>query len=207
MERGYLGDRFAWTSLGWNGLNGRGKFPKITDPARFKQNFAMKEWKSGGDYVLLMGQVPGDMSLQGRDLRPWYDQSAIAAQNAYELPVRFRPHPLAAKRGFSHRPRMAEVSQRPLEEDLDGAAFCVTFNSNSGVDAVLAGVPTVCVDEGSMAWDVSAHRIGDISKPNRDNWAAQLAWKQWRIDEIQTGVALKHLLDMHGNHGTDEGRS
>src|ERR1043165_6830238 len=55
MERGYLGDRFVWTSLGWNGLNNRAQWPVIDDVSRFKTHFGhlMKPWKTGGDYVLL----------------------------------------------------------------------------------------------------------------------------------------------------------
>ena len=34
MERGYIGDRMAYTSMGWNGLDGRALFPHATDPTR-----------------------------------------------------------------------------------------------------------------------------------------------------------------------------
>jgi hypothetical protein len=31
MERAYLDNRFVWTSLGWNGLNGRARWPIPVD--------------------------------------------------------------------------------------------------------------------------------------------------------------------------------
>ena len=34
MERAYISDRFTWTSLGFDGLNGRAKFPQINDARR-----------------------------------------------------------------------------------------------------------------------------------------------------------------------------
>lgn len=39
FERGYIGDRFKWTSIAWNGLNGRGTFPDYPDDggARFRR--------------------------------------------------------------------------------------------------------------------------------------------------------------------------
>jgi hypothetical protein len=197
MERGYIGDRFAYTSLAWNGLNGHGRFPEVPvdDGTRFKSMASMKPWKKGGDYVLLMGQVPGDASLQGRDMMPWYSQSAMQAQNAYEMPVKFRPHPGVVKRGLTQNPKFTEPSVGTLEEALDGAAIVLTWNSNSSVDAVLAGVPTVTMDKGSMAWEVSAHRIGDIVRPEREKWANRLAWCQWSWDEIISGVAVKPALE------------
>lgn len=196
MERGYLGDRFAWTSLAWNGLNGYGTFPAYADDngERFSKQAAMKPWKEGGGYVLLMGQVPGDASLKGRNMMPWYSEAAMKAQTAYEMPVKFRAHPMAVKRGIKQKPQFTEPSGGSLDEALEGAAVVVTWNSNSGVDAVLAGVPTVTMDPGSMAWDVTAHRIGDLARPDRKAWAHQLAWKQWTIDEIASGEALTGLF-------------
>jgi hypothetical protein len=190
MERGYLGDRFAWTSLGWNGLNGRATFYAKDDPSRFGAHFGpMRQWKLGGKYVLLIGQVPGDQSLGGMDLSFWYARSATQAAKAYGLPVRFRPHPMAVSRGIRQVVKGAETIGGDLEEALSAAAICITFNSNTGVDAVLAGVPTIAADRGTMAYEVTARTIGERFVPDREQWASRLAWCQWTIDEIATGLA------------------
>ncbi|WP_341706531.1 hypothetical protein [Halopseudomonas sp.] len=196
VERGYLGDRFAWSSLAWNGLNGRGEFAAapVDGGERFREHFTMQPWKDGGEYVLLLGQVPGDASLQGRDLMPWYEQTAERAAAAYGLPVRFRPHPQTERKGIKQQLRNAVNSRCTLEEDLAGAAAAITFNSNSAVDAVLAGVPAVTMDQGAMAWDVTGHKVGELLKPERERWAAELAWKQWTLSEIESGAALKGLV-------------
>lgn len=198
MERGYLGDRFSWTSLGWNGLNGRATFPQAPQDngARFAQHFEMKPWKGGGYYVLIMGQVPGDASLQGKDMLPWYSAAAAESARAYGLPVKFRPHPLAIKKGHRKMPKGVEISTGSLEDALSGAAIVITYNSNSGVDSVLAGVPTLSFDCGSMAYDVTGHKIGEFIKPDRDQWASDLAWKQWQLSEIESGAALAGLLEV-----------
>jgi hypothetical protein len=196
MERGYLGNRFEWTSLAWNGLNGRGTFPPAPrdNGERFKKHFCMLPWKSGGEYALIMGQVPGDASLQGRNLVPWYRQAAEQAAEAYGLPVHFRPHPVALRKGHRHVVSGTIRSAGALESALAQAAVVITYNSNSGVDSVLAGVPTVAVDEGSMASPVVAKNIGEMITPNRERWAAELAWK---LDEIASGVALTNLLEIN----------
>ena len=196
MERGYLGDRFAWTSLAWNGLNNRGDFGNVPNDGgeRFAQNFSLQPWKEGGEWVLLLGQVPGDASLQGKDLGRWYTRAAMAANNAYEMPVLFRQHPRAAAKGFHQEPHYTHQAVGTLESALARSAVAICWNSNAAVDAVISGVPAVTMDEGAMAWDVTAHRIGDIARPARETWAARLAWKQWKLTEIESGFALEGLL-------------
>lgn len=199
MERGFLSDRFSWTSLAWNGLNGRGEFPVPPDDNgdRFCTHHSFKPWrKTDGEYVLLMGQVPGDASLQGRNLLPWYEETARQATKAYGLPVVFRPHPLAERKGFRQNVPYTKRSSRELAQDLERAHVVITYNSNSAVDAVIAGVPAVAVDPGSMAWPVAGHAVGDRIMPNTSEWMRDLAWKQWQLDEISSGVALTALLEM-----------
>lgn len=198
MERGYLGDRFAWTSLGWNGLNGRARFPFNPDPSRFRRYFGdqMKPWRKAGDYALLIGQVPGDASLSGQDLTGWYRATAVAAARAYGLPVAFRRHPKAVEKGVRQTVPGTRLLEGELADALAGAAVVLTFNSNVGVDAVMAGCPVVAVDRGSMAWDVAAHKIGEFTYPDREDWGTKLAWCQWTIDEIRSGEALVPMFDL-----------
>lgn len=181
LERGYIGDRFAWTSLAWNGLNGRGEAPVIDDGgARFRQYHGhLKEWNAEGDYVLICGQVPGDASLQGVDLNPWY-KSKVEEYTGERIV--FRPHPSGASQGAVQELLGCEKSSGSLEDDLAGAKLVVTYNSNAGVDAMLAGKPATCENEGSMIWGV--HPM------DRQNWANRLAWRQWLIEEIESGFAL-----------------
>jgi hypothetical protein len=78
--------------------------------------------------------------------------------------------------------------QRSLEADLSGAAIVVTWNSNSGLDAVINGVPTVTMDKGAMAWDVTGHSLGEVPPtPDRTAWCHALAWKQWSKGEMVSG--------------------
>lgn len=195
MERGYLGDRFAWTSLAWNGLNGRGLFPHAgATPDRFNKHFSMRPWKERGDYALILGQVPGDASLQGIDLAPWYRIAADTARDAYGLPVHFRPHPNVWARGWIQNVHGCVTSAGDLSDALGGAHIAITWNSNAAVDAVLAGVPTVTADIGSMAWSVTGHQVGARITPCRDSWAHELAWRQWRIEEIASGKAVGMMM-------------
>jgi hypothetical protein len=53
------------------------------------------------------------------------------------------------------------------------------------------------MDPGSMAWDVTEHDLSRIEfpiKPDRDQWAANLAYTQWTMDEMARGWAWAHLF-------------
>lgn len=194
MERGYLGDRFAWTSLGWNGLNNFAAFPHRRDGARFRKNFGhlLKPWTPVGRYILLIGQVPGDMSLRGMNMATWYAQQVREAARYAHATVVFRPHPVAVERGYRQAVDGTTQLDGDLASQLAGAALVVTFNSNTGVDSLLAGKPTVVADEGGMAWSVAPHSISEATgaaEPARQEWLARLAWCQWTLDEIRSGEA------------------
>lgn len=185
LERGYLADRFQWASVSFGGrLNGRAEFRgPFADPSRWQNHFAhlMQPWRTRREGVaLICGQVATDAAVRHVDIEAFY-KSARDSFTKKGFQVKFRPHPLANR---MRRP----APSRPLAEDLADAALAVTFNSNSGVDAVLAGVPTVAVDRGSMVWDVSGHVLDVPPQVDRSAWAHAIAWKQWQMDEIAAGA-------------------
>lgn len=200
MERGHVQPRMVWTSCGFNGLGRRALYPAAPDGgARWNKHFAhhLQPWRSGGDYVLVCGQLPGDVALQGSDIRVWA-QNAIDTLRAKGHAVRYRPHPYVALIGENWLPENATISTCPiakdfydpslLAEDLRDASMVVTFNSTSGVECVLTGIPTVTMDEGAMAWPVTTHDLAaPPHTPDRTAWCHDLAWTQWLPEEIQNG--------------------
>lgn len=199
MERGYIGDRFAWTSLGWNGLNGRATWADDSDKSseRFDNHFGhlVKHWRTHGNgYALIVGQVPGDMSLDGVNMGAWYLR-ALEVMRARGYEVKFRAHPEAERRGLLAGGVLADLKlSGSLEDALSGAAVVVTMNSNTGVDAALAGAPTIACDHGAMAWPVVAKGIdAELVTPDRTDWLRRLAWRQFALEEIASGDAWEHI--------------
>lgn len=179
LELGYIGDREKWTSVSFGGgLSRRGRFAEIRDASRFARHFGhlMQPWRTllHGS-VMIFGQVEGDRSIAHINPQSFYNE-ANDIYSGRGFSVKFRPHPLE------------KAGQPPIEQALVGVRFGVTYNSNSAVNAVLAGVPMVVCDEGSMAWEVAAHSLGSVPREvDRSDWAARLAWKQWTIDEMRSG--------------------
>lgn len=197
MERGYLADRFTHTSLAWNGLNGHGTFPSYPSDGgeRFRSlNVPVLPWRMEGKYALILCQVPGDMSLQGMDMLPWYEAKAKEIAETHGLPVVYRQHPDLDKKGIKQIIKGADRLYGTLPDALADAALTICFNSNSSVDSILAGVPCVVGDRGTMAWNVCGKEVGDLMRVDRDEWLHDLAWKQWEMNEIRSGFALRGLV-------------
>lgn len=200
MEHGYMIDRNEWISLGWNGLNNNADFLNKDVPNdRWERLFKsyMKPWKTGGEYILLCGQVPGDMSLKRRNLTRWYGEVAQLASRAYKLPVVWRPHPLDKKnRTLTIKNTTMDVGT-PLEESLKGAAAIMAFNSNSLINGVMAGVPPIAFDEGTMVWDLAAKNYEPLKRLDREDWGRKMGYTQWNLEEIANGTAIKHIFQKY----------
>jgi hypothetical protein len=197
VERGYVGDRTQWTSLGWNGLNNRADFCNANvTKNRWEKLFKnhMRDWRTGGKYILLCGQVPRDMALMGKDINAMYPKLADTLARFYDMPVIFRPHPEAVRKekGYAQL-KGYETSVGPIEGAIDGAALVWSYNSNSGVDGVMRGCPTAALDHGAMAWDVATRGIGEIKRPCREEWGRKIAYTQWNLQEIASGRAWEHI--------------
>lgn len=205
LERGYFGDRMINTAAGWGGLNGRADFRnKNVGPDRWAlHGKPLGPVRNHGAYVLIAGQVAGDMSTHGIDLDAWYAETVSKLHEQTQFPIAFRPHPLSRTNGA---PKTTTVLNGTLADALRNAAAVVTYNSNTGVDAALAGVPVYTADRGSMAWDVAAHKLSDLFngvaserlKEGREKWVNELAYCQWTLDEIREGLAWQHLT-RHGD--------
>ncbi len=185
-ERGYVGDRKEWTSLGYNGLNGQADFCNENSPGdRWKEHpEKAKAWSPGSKYILLIGQVPTDSAVLGINFDRWVKDTTMELEQFAKLPVVFRPHPLIEK------PRL------DLEKELISAACVVTYSSTAGVNAVLAGKPVIAFDPRSMVWPIAGHELADVfdpPMPDRKQWLNNLAYSQWTLKEIERGVAWEHL--------------
>jgi hypothetical protein len=197
LETGYI-NRGAGPdnhyAFGWNGLNGRADFKNRGMPADRAEKLGVKlqPWKETGDYILLCGQVPWDASVDVTDHVLWLNEAVgNISLNSYREIV-FRPHPLARIPPLEG----CEYSAHPLEDDLAEAWCCVNFNSNSGVDAILAGVPVFAYDEGSMVYSL-ARKDWNIElpyRPDREQFLNDIAYCQWTPDELGSGEAWKHIF-------------
>ncbi|WP_128647315.1 hypothetical protein [Pseudovibrio denitrificans] len=202
IERGFIQPRNEWYSLAVDGFNNRGRFIKAPDHGkRWQLHFShhLKPWrKRSGNIALLIGQVPSDASLMGTDFITWAQEQTDRLIKM-GLEVIYRPHPESS----TPCPVGAKLSENSLQHDFDHADRVVTFCSTTAVEAVLAGIPTVVCDIGSVAWPMCSHQVEDpLIRPDRTQWCHDLAWRQWRLAELEDGTAwraIKPLLTTSSN--------
>lgn len=196
IEKGYV-NRDEYYACGWNGLNNRAQFRNNgSPPDRWNElGTTLKPWRRTGSTILVCGQVPSDASVQNTDIIKWCAETVRTLVR--EVPgkqIVFRPHPLARNR----TPDMigAKTSTRPLAEDLADAACVVTYNSNTGVDAIIEGIPLYVADEGAMAYDIASKELTSAFMPHPkivEQWAHDLAYTQWTLAEMREGKPWLHL--------------
>lgn len=203
MERGFIQPRDDFVSLAWNGLNGAGKYqpaPPEDKGKRFNYHFGklLKPWKTDrSGYAVVMGQRP-DLYTSNMNFDEW-TQEMTDGLIARKYKVVYRPHPYIREQakgdpGKMHTPRGAELSKGTLEQDLAGAAFTVVYSSNVCVESVLAGVPTVTMDTGAIAYDITSHSLDEpFFTPDRSKWCADMAWRQFTLKDLAGGKAWNHI--------------
>jgi hypothetical protein len=210
---GYLNKKPAdWTSVGWNGLGGRANFcNKKSPPTRWNDHFSyfekekLKDW-SGGDFILLLTQVYGDQSLilKEQECNEKIDYNKIIAQirKNTKLPIYVKHHPNEENPNIWNIPNDISIINKNISvyDAVQNAKICVTINSNSAVEAVLGGTPTITLDRGSMAWDVTEHNFDKIENPplpDRTQWLYDTSYCQWKIEEFENGDVWDHLRKIY----------
>ena len=186
VDRCSFGSPGRWVSLVLNGHGRRGdhRVPDVRDGARWEKHAVeVRPWQTSvGSRTILCGQTE-PYSPHYACIEDWYDAVGPTCTH-------FRRHP-ASTRPFS---RACGADVLPATDSWEEARMAVTLNSSVAVDTVLAGIPTVTMDEAAMAWSVTSHRADLTVMPDRTEWLHWLAWTQWTHDEIREGTPWRRFL-------------
>lgn len=194
VESAFVG-RGLYHQVGWGGAAGHGDFRADKNPPldRWEQMGFAEDWRTiKNGFIVVMGQLPRDVQVQDTDHRKWCRET-VAYYDSIGLPVVFRPHP-KVNDVMEYGVPAQFIDPRDLETTLRTARTVVTWNSTSAVDAVVAGVPTITMDRGSFAWDVTAHDLDVLDHTcDRERWLALLGYAQWTDAELASGEAWRWL--------------
>lgn len=178
-----------------------------------------KSWLNGSWYAMALGHHAGAgtwvdggperWDSLGVDLRPWRDDSGetviFGQRGIGEDGIRSPDHwaeKIKADIGGRIRPHPGNnEAVIPLEKDLKRASRVLTWASSAALLALILGVPV---------WYAMPRWIGAAaSRPLSDydgSWmdkrhdASRLAmfrclvWAMWRLEEVESGEAFRHLL-------------
>ena len=188
-----------------------------------EQNIEIKPWRhmqyTGNEHILFLLQNPIDTSLnplmeRGEDYELWINKIVRQIKNITTKKVRIRLHPRFQNRFDLQRLSLVadEISNEydgwnktnggeSLYKDLKNAFACVTFSSNAATEAICEGIPVVNLDNSSFSWPVSYHTLDILNEPvircdfDRTQWLYDCAYTQWTMEEINSGIVHRRLLD------------
>lgn len=183
-------ERYKTWKIGVNGINlGSYDYSKNNDRKRFDQlRINLKPWNTSGSQILICGQHDQSHQWEGNpNMATWVERTASELKRYTERPLVFRPHPRSRVRTLSG----ITMSKEPdFINDINKSWAVVSWNSNPGIQAVLNGIPAF-VGPQSLAAPVSNLSLSDIenpSRPDRQQWANDLAWSEWTQEEMELGI-------------------
>jgi hypothetical protein len=155
-------DRAFWgdpdyASVGWSTVDGRA-FPV---PAGIRAHPELKPWRIGREAIVLADYLDSGEQLAAM-VRPHVSS------------VRIRRHPVEGGAGT-------------LQDALHGAQIAVGHRTTALIEAALTGLSVVCLDAYNPVGPIASRCIRDIRRPDRREWAQQLAWGNWCHAEIESG--------------------
>ena len=209
--------RYSWTSY----FRDEGNYCNANCPPdrwlriQQEQNIEIKDWRIGGEYVLVILQRPGDSSLKNLlEKYNTYEKFVTHTLNSIkeytDRPIRVRMHPLRQGRQLEILKNFdVQISTNTqgaglleggdgLYEDFCNAYAVVGFNSNALTESICEGIPTFSLCPSSMAWECSNKELSKIESLeyfDRTQWLYNLGYCQWREDEIAKGDPWFHLIN------------
>jgi hypothetical protein len=180
-ENGYLGDGLPHSklmALSISQHNGAGKWPQGGPERWAKLGVDLKPWRTDGETVVLpqRGIGPPGVAMPGN----WPRQ--------VERLGRVRRHPGARE-------------AVPLDKDLSRAGRVITWGSGAAIRALAWGIPVFYAFPKWIGAEAATPLDRLKDGPKKDDAARlrmfeRLAWAQWHLSEIESGEAIKQLLEV-----------
>lgn len=204
IDLGYWGRRKRTRWDGYHKLVLNSRHPtayfqsRAHPPDRFRSfGVDIRPWRrpEANGHIIVAGMSAKAAAVEGFGAEEWERETIAKLGQLTKRRIIYRPKPnwlgASAIRGSVWLGRDV-----PLESALKGCHAVVAHHSNVAVDALLAGIPCIC--PGGAASVLSGHELEHIEDPpmpdGREQWAADLAYTQWSLEEMQTGAAFRYLL-------------
>lgn len=181
---------------------------QILKPMRIKE----------GGYILYVLQMPGDHSLGkvNQFRRSIDDLKRIKELTTKKVLIVIHPNYKSklpwyvkqremGKKDFAKMNIVAEqlhyqIVEGPSFKYFDGCDLVVTYSSGTGYEALQNGIPVIALLRESYVYDICSNSIDDIAgnilinEQRRNEHFFKLAYCEWSLPEVKSGIAARHLL-------------
>jgi len=166
------------------------------DPQRFKDlRLSVKPWKETGEVILIAGMSQKAARAEGLNHQAWERAALASIQAKSKRLVIYRPKPNCMR---SYPLQGARFDKKtPLAAMFSNCHALVTRQSNTAVDALLAGIPVFC--ELGPASVMGQSDLSKIESPiypeDRQRFVEDIAWCQFKTAEIAAGLPFRHFKE------------
>lgn len=201
IDMGYWGRRHGGRYTGYHKVSVNDRHPtayfqEVDRSDRRVRGFGLKikPWRDAGKYILLAGMSGRNAESIGIPPNEWEFRAVEEIRKHTDRPILYRPKPSwrAARKIHGTRHSPPEVS---IHDALTDCHAVVTHHSNAAIDGLIAGVPAFCWE--GVATPMALQDLSQIETPylpeGREQWAANIAWCQWSVNEMRSGAAWRHL--------------
>lgn len=201
VDLGYWGRREGGPLQGYHKVSVNGRHPTdyfqaIRHPADRLSRLGLniEPWKQAGRHIIVAGMSAKAAEAEGFGPHAWERATIEQLRRVTDRPIVYRPKP-----SWTEARALPGATFEPGLEDLPRLlADChavVTHHSNVAIDALMAGIPAFVADGAASALCFSGlDRIEQPWRPDgREQFAADLAYAQWRVAEMRSGDVWRHL--------------
>ena len=172
-----------------------------------------RPWRENGEHILLCTQPIDNWSMSRTKTDPyvWVDDVIEKLKPHTNRKIKLRPHPnhaIKCANDMANKHPQIEVTsvtkgggptadyRFTFLEELQNCWAVVTHNSTAAVDAATYGIPVFLTSDLCLAWDVGNadfSKIESPTTPDRTQWLNDLAYANWTIDEVKSGMVWKRF--------------
>ena len=205
LELGFI-NRELYYSVGFDDSVGNGYYGNIdvNDNSRsLKLNYKLENYKDNKEgNILICGQIPTDSQVNGINYYDFIHKLILDIQKISTKRIILRNHPKLKRKNqlWKLKYNNFEISQnKDLKDDFDRAVCIISYNSNSLLDALLYGLPIICLNNKSIVYNLANHTIDSINElkyPSKEEIQQKLnyiSYCQWNKQEIENGLFSKTL--------------
>lgn len=205
VDLGYWGRHEGGRRAGYHKVSVNGRHPTAYFQRRPKSGdrFAhfgipIKDYRENlrEGFILLAGMSEKAANAEGYAAQAWETSIVSELRRHTSRRILYRPKPnWQGARPIKGSEFISDYYKKELTPDLKGCYAVVSHHSNVNVDSLLEGIPSFCL--GGAAAPMSLGDLSRVERPyypeNRQQWANDLAYTQWNIEEMETGTAWRFL--------------
>jgi hypothetical protein len=159
-------------------------------------------WRHPGRNIVVCGMSEKCAVFEGFKFEQWERAAIEQIKSVTDRPIVYRPKPRRSTEPQYPPIKGVEFSnpaQKSLKDELENAWAVVSHHSNSGIDALLAGVP--CFSDEGVSLALGLSDLREIENPRnptdeeRKQFAADVAYCQFNRAEMRDGTFWRHFKD------------